>query len=57
MDKKVFVHEDDRKIDNEPTMLQSLIMGGKAEEKDSDEEELPELAAGVDPDEDDEDMD
>ena len=57
VDKKVFVHEDDRKIDNEPTMLQSLIMGGKAEEKDSDEEELPELAAGVDPDEDDEDMD
>ena len=51
------LHEDDRKIDNEPTMLQSLIMGGKAEEKDSDEEELPELAAGVDPDEDDEDMD
>jgi hypothetical protein len=38
-------------------MLQSLIMGGKPEEKDSDEEELPELAAGVDPDEDEEDMD
>ena len=57
VDKTVFVHDDDKKLDNEPTMLQSLIMGGKPEEKDSDEEELPELAAGVDPNEDEEDMD
>ena len=57
VDKTVFVHEEDQKLDNEPTMLQSLLMGGKGEEKESDDEELPELAAGVQADEDEDDMD
>ena len=57
--KEVFIHEDDKRLDNEPTLIQQLIMGGKPEEKESDDEELPELAAGVEevPEEEEEDID